>query len=64
MIAILSEQRVQLLDLPDMPRKLEGQADALSYLSAWTSELRVLDNASGKLLPNNWSFDVKSYSIR
>jgi hypothetical protein len=55
---------VQLLDLPDMPRKLEGQADALSYLSAWTSELRVLDNASGKLLPNNWSFDVKPYSIR
>lgn len=64
MIAILSELRVQLLDLPDMPRKLEGQADALSYLSAWTSELRVPDNSSGKLVTNNWSFDVKSYSIK
>jgi Domain of unknown function (DUF4384) len=64
MVAILSERRVQLLDLPDTPRKLQGQADALSYLSAWTSELRVPDNVSGKLVSNNWSFDVKSYSIK
>lgn len=64
MIAILSERRVQLLDLPDLPRKLQDQAEALSYLSAWTSELRVLDNGSGKLVTNNWSFDVKSYSIK
>ena len=64
MIAILSERRVQLLDLPDLPRKLPDQAAALSYLSGWTSELRVPDNASGKLLPNNWSFDVKPYSIK
>jgi hypothetical protein len=64
MVAILSERRVQLLDLPDTLRKLQGQADALSYLSAWTSELRVPDNASGKLVSNNWSFDVKSYSIK
>lgn len=62
MVAILSERRVQLLDLPDLPRKLQGQAEALSYLSAWTSELRVPD--SGKLVTNNWSFDVKSYSIK
>ncbi|WP_407183682.1 DUF4384 domain-containing protein [Bradyrhizobium centrosematis] len=64
MIAILSERRVQLVDLPDLPRKLQDQAAALSYLSAWTSELRVPDNASGRLLPNNWSFDAKSYSIK
>jgi uncharacterized protein DUF4384 len=64
MIAVLSERRVQLLDLPDLPRKLKDQAEALSYLSAWTSELRVPDNATGKLVPNNWSFDVKSYSIK
>ncbi|MCK1713511.1 MULTISPECIES: DUF4384 domain-containing protein [unclassified Bradyrhizobium] len=63
-VAILSERRVQLLDLPDLPRKLQGQAEALSYLSAWTSELRVPDSSSGKLVSNNWSFDVKSYSIK
>ncbi|MBR0694748.1 DUF4384 domain-containing protein [Bradyrhizobium lablabi] len=63
-VAILSERRVQLLDLPDMPRKLQGKEDALSYLSAWTSTLRVPDAGSGKLLPSNWSFDVKPYSIR
>ena len=64
MIAILSERRVQLLDLPDLPRKVEGQDQALSYLSAWTSELRVPDTGSGKLVPNNWSFDAKAYSIK
>ncbi|KYK44857.1 hypothetical protein A1D31_11595 [Bradyrhizobium liaoningense] len=64
MVAILSERRVQLLDLPDLPRKLQDQADTLSYLSAWTRELRVPDGSSGKLVPSNWSFDVKSYSIR
>lgn len=63
MIAILSERRVQLLDLPDLPRKLQGEAEALSYLSAWTSELRLPDG-SGKLVTNNWSFDIKSYSIK
>jgi len=64
MVAILSERRVQLLDLPDLPRKLQGQADALSYLAAWTSELRVPDSGNGKLMSNNWSLDVKSYSIK
>ncbi|WP_456766580.1 DUF4384 domain-containing protein [Bradyrhizobium sp. USDA 3650] len=63
-VAILSERRVQLLDLPDLPRKLQSQADALSYLAAWTSELRVPDSANGRLLSNNWSLDVKSYSIK
>ncbi|MGY0575464.1 DUF4384 domain-containing protein [Bradyrhizobium sp. RDM12] len=64
MVAILSERRVQLIDLPDLPRKLQSQADALSYLAAWTSELRVPDSASGRLVSNNWSLDVKSYSIK
>lgn len=64
MVAILSERRVQLLDLPDLPRKLQGQTEALSYLSTWTSALRVPDSDSGRLMPNVWSFDVKAYSIR
>lgn len=64
MVAIWSERRVQILDLPDMPRRLQSQSDALSYLSAWTSELRVPDGNSGKLLPSSWSFDIKAYSIQ
>lgn len=64
MVAIWSERRVQLLDLPDMPRKLPNQSDALNDLAAWTSELRVPDGASGRLLPSNWSFDSKAYSIQ
>ncbi len=58
MIAILSERRVQILDLPDLPRKLQTQADAVSYLTTWTNELRIPDYDSGKLLQNSWSFDV------
>ncbi|MBR0869395.1 DUF4384 domain-containing protein [Bradyrhizobium tropiciagri] len=63
-VAILSERRVQLLDLPDIQRKLQEPADTLSYLSDWTRELRVPDSGSGKLMPNNWSFDIKSYAIK
>ncbi|WP_375776683.1 DUF4384 domain-containing protein [Bradyrhizobium sp. ma5] len=63
-VAILSERRVELLDLPDVQRKLQGPADTLSYLSDWTSQLRVPDSGSGKLVTNNWSFDIKSYSIK
>ena len=63
-VAILSERRVQLLDLPDIQRKSQGPADTLSYLSDWTRQLRVTDSGSGKLVPNNWSFDIKSYSIK
>jgi hypothetical protein len=64
MVAVWSERRVQRLDLPDMPRKLPNQTDALNYLAAWTSGLRVPDGSSGKLLPSNWSFDIKAYSIQ
>ncbi|MGO4715598.1 DUF4384 domain-containing protein [Bradyrhizobium sp. 2TAF24] len=64
MVVIWSERRVQLLDLPDMPRRLQGPSDALSYLATWTSELRVPDGSSGKLLPSSWSFDIKAYSIQ
>ncbi len=63
-IAILSERRVQILDLPDLPRKLQTQADAVSYLTTWTNELRIPDYDSGKLLQNSWSFDVKPYAIQ
>jgi hypothetical protein len=63
-IAILSEKRVQLLDLPDLPQRLDSEADVVTYLTKWTNELRIPDNATGKLGSNNWWFDVKSYVIK
>lgn len=62
-VAILSERRVQILDLPDT-QKLRTEAETISYLTGWTSGLRVPDPGTGKLQPSNWSFDIKPYSIR
>ncbi|MDB5654782.1 MAG: hypothetical protein JWQ94_2395, partial [Tardiphaga sp.] len=63
-IAILSEKRVQLLDLPDLPQRLDTEADVVSYLTKWTNDLRIPDAATGKLGASNWWFDVKSYVIK
>jgi hypothetical protein len=62
-VAILSERRVQILDLPDT-QKPRTEAETISYLTEWTSGLRVPDSGTGKLQPSNWSFDIKPYSIR
>jgi hypothetical protein len=62
-IAILSERRVQILDLPDTQRP-RTEAETVSYLTEWTSGLRVPDPGSGKLQPSIWSFDIKPYSIK
>jgi hypothetical protein len=63
-VAILSDRRVQILDLPDDARKPRTEAETIGYLTGWTSELRVPDPDTGKLQPSNWSFDIKKYSIR
>jgi hypothetical protein len=63
-VAILSERRVQLLDLPDDAQKLRTETETISYLAGWTSGLRVPDAGTGKMQPSNWSFDIKPYSIR
>ena len=62
-VAILSERRVQILDLPDT-QKPRTEAETISYLTEWTSGLRVPDSGTGKLQPSSWSFDIKPYSIR
>ena len=62
-VAILSERRVQILDLPDTQRP-RTEAETISYLTEWTSGLRVPDSGTGKLQPSNWSFDIKPYSIK
>jgi hypothetical protein len=62
-IAILSDRRVQLLDLPDDAQKPQTGTEAISTLMGWISALRVPNIDTGKLQPSNWSFDVKPYSI-
>jgi hypothetical protein len=62
-VVILSEKRVQLLDLPDLPQGVKTQADVISSLSKWMDELRIPD-ATGKLVQTTWSIAVKPYSIK
>jgi hypothetical protein len=62
-VAILSDRRVQIIDLPDSTQKLRSRAEAIGDLTRWTSELRVPDPDTGKLQPSSWSFDIKPYSI-
>jgi uncharacterized protein DUF4384 len=63
-VAILSGRRVQILDLPDTSQKTRTEAETLSFLTEWTNQLRVPDPETGKLLQNNWSFDIKRYRIQ
>jgi Domain of unknown function (DUF4384) len=63
-VAIVSDRRVQILDLPDSAQKQRTEAETISYLAGWTNELRIPDPGTGKLQPGNWSFDIKQYSIK
>ena len=63
-IAIWSEQAVQVLDLPDVPVDVTSQNEALDYLTKRANELRIPDTRSGRLREANWSFDAKFYAIR
>jgi hypothetical protein len=62
-VAILSAQPVQILDLPDVPPDIKGQSDMLAFLSKWTSELRIPDESS-QLREARWSFNAKTYTIQ
>jgi Domain of unknown function (DUF4384) len=64
LVAILSDRPVQIIDLPDNTQKQRSEAETISSLTRWTSELRVPDPGTGKLQPSNWSFDIKPYSIK
>jgi hypothetical protein len=62
-VAILSAQPVQILDLPDVPPDIKDQLGMLAFLSKWTSELRIPDDSS-QLREARWSFNAKSYTIQ
>ncbi len=61
-VAILSDQPVQMLDLPDVPPSLTGQADALTYLTKFLNELRI--PSDNRLAVARWSLDAKFYAVR
>jgi uncharacterized protein DUF4384 len=63
-VAILSDRRVQILDLPDTTQNTRSAAETLTLLTEWTRQLRVPDPETGRLEHSNWSFDIKSYRIQ
>ena len=63
-VAILSDRRVQILDLPDTSQKTRSEAETVAFLAEWTNQLRVPDPETGKLQQSNWSFDIKRYRIQ
>jgi hypothetical protein len=63
-IALLSDQPVQMVDLPDVPDSLLGRASAVDYLTKLANELRIPNVGKNQLEEPHWSFDVKFYSIR
>jgi hypothetical protein len=62
-VAILSAQPVQILDLPDVPTDIKEKPAMLAYLAKWMNELRIPDDAS-QLREAKWSFNAKSYTIQ
>jgi hypothetical protein len=63
-VAILSDRKVQILDLPDTAQQTRSEAETLNFLTQWTSQLRVPDPGTGKLQRSNWSFDIKRYQVQ
>jgi len=63
-VAILSDRRVQILDLPDNVQMPRSEAETIKSLIGWMNELRIPDSGTGKLVPADWSYDIRRYSIR
>jgi len=62
-LAVLSDQPVQVIDLPDVPPNMVGRADALKYLTDAAQTLRVAGTGRGFAVPK-WSFDAKFYVVK
>jgi hypothetical protein len=62
-VAVLSAQPVQILDLPDVPQDIKDRSEILPYLSKWMNELRIPDGES-QLREAKWSLNAKSYTIQ
>jgi hypothetical protein len=64
MIALLSDRPVQMIDLPELPANLVGQAEAVTFISDRAQELRIPSEDGGQLQEARWSLDVKFYAVR
>ena len=65
-VAILCDQSVQMVDLPDIPGSLAGQTAALALLSKLAGELRIPSARydEGRLQRPTWSLSARFYEIR
>jgi hypothetical protein len=64
-VAILSAQSVQLIDLPDLPGEITGQQAAVDYLYTVAQGLKIASvDKPGRFVDGVWSFDAKSYQIK
>lgn len=64
LVAILSDRPVQMIDLPDLPPPMEGQA-AFDRLYEVARNLKIpSQDDSGTLQDPKWSFDAKLYIIK
>jgi len=59
LVAMLSDQPVQIVDLPDAP----PTAQKLEYVQQATRSLKITPAGGGPLLDPKWSFDAKAYTI-
>ena len=63
-VALLSDRPVQMVDLPDIPTNLAGQAGAVTFLSNMAHELKIASGGPGQLQEARWSLDAKFYAVR
>jgi len=65
LVAILSNRPVQVVDLPDVPVSMIGQASALRHLGKLVSDLRIpKGDEAGHLQEAHWSLAASFYRIR
>jgi Domain of unknown function (DUF4384) len=64
-VAVLSEQPVQLLDLPDVPSQMLGRVDALKYVTDAAHGLRLEPRGkNGRFEELKLSFAAKFYHVQ
>jgi secreted trypsin-like serine protease len=64
LVAILSDQPIRSIPLPELPRPIEGTNQIISYITALSAELNRNLVVDGKPpVPRGWSVAVKRYRI-
>jgi hypothetical protein len=63
-LAILCDQPVQFLDLPDLPAPMVGRTEAIEYLANATRSLQIaIGDARAQPRKPNWAFGATFYRI-